>query len=529
MMHLLLWLESVLVTALACAVPLACAMRLDPSRWRTVLLTLSAVLPPLLLLGPLTGFGIFLSTCIAGVPLLAIVGLQIAGLASGGWLLRRAWREAPWPRLRLAAGLAGAVVLLFTTFTQTEQAVLVRARARGGEVLAVAASVMPARLPDDLNAALPYVRAAKALEGKDLTKLIDSNHERTVPDDDARWAEVARALDAYAPVLADLREGGRRLGCWFERDLSVQSLFSLRLEEISGLMLGSRLLHIATRARLATGEPASAWDCVETLARLAHHYGKEPFLISRLVAAAFDSQMFAAAAACLRRSGSGGPAAAAIPEPPPWSRQLRRALVMEQAAGTQAMLLASSCSDIFPAFFTLGGEMSCPRPWISAPMSRLYAVLLLEDDIATHQALLTGLRLAAHGPWKQWRAEAQRQEDDLRRPENRHLFSSMLLPAIGQSANTFARAQAHRSLVRLALAARAHHAATGAWPTTTTAGLAWPNDPFTDTPMPAEVSEGILVLWSVGPDGKDDHGSVKDKSKAKSKDDPDDFVLRVTP
>ncbi len=529
MMTILLWLETVLLTAVAAAVLLSWAMRLAPSRWRLVGLAVAAFLPVLLAPGSLWTLGFWLSFYIGGIPIWSLSGLLLTSITSNAWLFWRARRDEPWKSWRLASGLAAAVVLTLTTFTLAEQAVIANLRTRSGESLAVATTVMPVSIPDEQNAAIPYTRAIPSLESQDLIKFkTENNGFRKWTDDDPRFREILQKLTEWREPLADLHEGGRRSGCWFERDFSSQALIDVTFRELVPLMNGAHLLWLDAHARFATGDVIQGWRSVESLSRLAQHYAREPFLLCQLVAVSIDGMAFTAATAGLKHPDQRELADIHIPEANSWSRQLRRALIMEQASGSQAMALANIRDDVLPLIMQQVVandqlENSTNRPWL-----RLYTVFLLEADFSDFQRTLTAWRRATQKTWTDWQREEA--EFDRRRgnPQERHIFGSLLLPAVKGAAEYMAVSEGQRSLVRLALAARTHRRTTGSWPANpeALAGImSWPRDPFTDSPLRAEVREGKLVLWSIGPDGVDDHGD-KEWDRAKK---TGDLVLTVSP
>lgn len=529
MMNTLLWIETLLVTTLLMALAIAGVQRWPLRRWRVPVLILAALVPVLLVPTPLAAFAIFLHAHLLVVPIAALSALVVAALICQALLVWRSLRAPPWPAGRLTLALIGALVLLGTTFTQAEHAVLVRAQSQRGEALAVVASVMPAAVPDALNAAIPYQRAAKAADQLKLDSLDPDPHlaATTWSDDDPRWRDMAVKFAPWQGIFADLVEGGQRPACWFDRDWSDQFLFSLVFEEQGGLRNAARALGLQTRVQLATGDAEGAWRSLITLTRLAEHYQGEPFLINRFTAASYDGLAFTAATAGLRRCRPEQlPDPNAIPAAHPWERRFRHALIVEQAAGIQAMQRTGTCAEVFPVFGMLNGVPEPVSRWISH-MVPLYTILLLEDDIADYRDHMQRLRRML----KEGDMAKLHEEEGLLLAQARegrsHLLSHMLMPAIFPCVHGFARAEAQRSLIRLGIALRRQRAATGAWPTlgADLPALRWPRDPFTGQPMPAALRDGGVVLWSVGSDLKDDQGLVEQRKTS----DPGDVVLRIAP
>ena len=539
MMHALLWCETLALAAVCGALLVALAQRLRHSRRRSLLLCAAAVLPvlPLVLLAALAWI---LHADRISTPVWPLSTLTLLGLAVAVVLIARGWAARYWPRRRLGIALVATLILTMTTFTQIEQTTLLRVAARGSEGFAIGLAMLPARLPDEMNAAIPYGRAVRALEQVDLPDLVGADLARTWTDEDPRWSapELSTRMQEWDDALDLLVAGSARPGCWFERDLSAPSLFAIGLPEISGLTRGSRLLQMRSRMRAATRQDAGAWQDAVALGRLAYHYQDEPFLISRLIAAAIDGHAFRSMAVCLRLGLAHGPLAAdALPEPLSWQTSLRRGLVADQAAGMQTMQLVASGSEEFRWVQRLSasGDSFPLRSWINRPASRLYTVLLLESDLTGYLDAVEELQRAADEGLASYRATVSRLHATRSERGGAGMLASLLLPAVDGVANHLLLAEAQRSLLRLALEARGHHVRHGAWPEPGSAipgedrpGSAWPRDPYAEAPLRAAIRDGELVLWSIGPDGADD-GGLKECETAPGQDPQGDVILRVAP
>jgi hypothetical protein len=56
-----------------------------------------------------------------------------------------------------------------------------------------------------------------------------------------------------------------------------------------------------------------------------------------------------------------------------------------------------------------------------------------------------------------------------------------------------------------------------------------PRDPFNEKPFGYRLTDEGFMLWSVGPDGKDDGGKTFEELELNSMDNGGDLVLRVPP
>jgi hypothetical protein len=93
----------------------------------------------------------------------------------------------------------------------------------------------------------------------------------------------------------------------------------------------------------------------------------------------------------------------------------------------------------------------------------------------------------------------------------------LLLPVLGKIAESTARAEARTRLADLGVAMTRHKLKHGSYPATLDALDAGPVslltlDPFDGQPLRMVAADGGLVLYSVGPDGKDDGGKEYDAS-----------------
>jgi hypothetical protein len=153
-----------------------------------------------------------------------------------------------------------------------------------------AEQVIPARLPDDQNAALNYEAAALLLKselaGKEsLLKRMSSLAERICKDSaDVEATDKFRQLshkEVVKAAMAALERGGAKTGCRYEVDYTKgpEMLFS----HISPCRDLLRILCVRARLQAAIGNREEAWGTIIASLHLANATKSEPLLVSQLV------------------------------------------------------------------------------------------------------------------------------------------------------------------------------------------------------------------------------------------------------
>jgi hypothetical protein len=106
----------------------------------------------------------------------------------------------------------------------------------------------------------------------------------------------------------------------------------------------------------------------------------------------------------------------------------------------------------------------------------------------------------------------------------------LLTPATTAASNAFFRSQAELGATAILIAAERHRRKTGKWPTAIkeidpSILPRPPVDPFTGKPFRIEYHDGQIVIHSIGPNGKDEHGEYDPKRWIKGG--PDDVGARA--
>jgi hypothetical protein len=539
--HALIWVESLAVALLVPALVTACAARWPRRFGQGVVPVLTTVLLVALAAGLTWALGYFrFQAFLDSVPFWPVLAWTVLFAVGAVFLLVRGLRRRQdeavpaarsWPRGRLALALAVAVMLAGTTFTNLELAVKVQLAAVRAEAGAKALALTPPRVPDRDNAAPVYREAFAALTPADKVPPPWRDKAATwLALDSAAFdpgdKDLADFLATQERGLALLRKAAAMPGCSFERDYSRG--IELRLPELDQLRHGARLLALDARARAAHGDGPPALADVAALYGIARHIN-EPILISIFVAAAIEEMGARALEGVLahttpqpeqlaRLSASLGQGAS-------YRTQVQRAFQMEEAAlglSSFTMLAGENAAEWSRAFGTLGGGEVGGRV-LSSPV---YRVFFLPDDLAAYRRTMGRMQELADRPYYEahegW-AEFDRQF----RTHRGGVLTGLIVPAGGKWARRAAEADALRQLARLALAVAAYRAKEGKYPGRLDDVLPGsiaeiPSDPFDGQPLRSRRDGKGLVVYSVGPDLKDDGGAAWDANRGEG-----DLVFRL--
>jgi hypothetical protein len=522
---LLLWLEGLAVAVLFAALVTACVARWS-RRWLQVVVVVLAMFWPVAFGAVLTwGMGLLWFHRQFSLPTnwfayflswtLVLVGVACVVIVRG---LRRTGAEAvpagrAWPRGSLALGLGLAVILMGITVSNMDLAVkaqLGTVRAKAG-ALALAATP---RVTDRDNAAFVYEQASAALTP--LTKLPPPWQAKTdvwfgheADKIDFKDGDLKAFLASQQHALALLRKAGAMPGCHFEHYPTPPPMETI-LAELSELRRYCNLLALDAVYRAANGDSGLAVDDLAALYGLAGHTRGEPMLIGFLTGAALEAvavQTFQDVLARVKPRPE-ELARLTLEEGLPYRRAFQRSLVMEEAFGLAAFAMTG---DGFGAALShaSGGDESDVDA--AGPFWRIF---LLGDDLASYRQLMREFQTRAGRPYYETHARG-RANDEASKIRPAGILTRLLVPALVKVEEAAVRADAHRQLARLAVAAVAYRAKNGKYPERLDALVPEylpqiPTDPFDGQPLRMRHAGDTLVLYSVSIDLTDDGGRPMD-------------------
>lgn len=416
--------------------------------------------------------------------------------------LARASRS--WPPAKLLLAFLVAMMLASMTLWNMDLEVRAEAATARTEAGALLLAVVPPDLPDDQNAAVLYEKAFERLKADSALKYPECPLEQDAPD--PKSLAVAELLARHALTLALLREGASRPVCRFDHNYARPSI-SMLLPELNWCRLAALLLALDARHELSAGRVAAAVTDVQAMFRLGQGVAQEPLIISALVGFGIDHLAVHALAEVLPAvTDQAQLAPLRLLDPASLRRSVRRSLQGEEAFG-----LATFC-DIASGQLTLDqvtGRASAG--FENGPESSiLLRVFLMPQDFAAYRRLMESYQEAAAKPYDPGAAQAASSA------ASEGLLTSILLPAFSRfleqsniAVSVYAEAQAAVALTRY----RLEH---GEFPRSLNALVPKhlddvPVDPFDGKTLRFVVKPDKCLIYSVGPDGKDDGGSPYDE------------------
>ncbi len=525
----LLGIEVLAVALLFVATLAACIARLR-SRISQLVLWVLVVLPPFLLFAALTagaGFLKFKHLLVNGL-FYSLLAIAVCFVLGAIWIRRVGLRrkgedpDAPaargWSRGKLAVALLVSVVLCLMTLWNLDVAARQQAGALRAEARSLALSVAPARVPDRDNAAIFYEQAFEAMgDEQDWPDELRKKWEKWLEFDSKAFnpkdPELRQFLDRKAPVLALLHRAAGLSGCYFNRDYGRPSIEML-LPELGNLRTMARLLSLDARVKTAQSDGAGAVRDINTMFRMAEHCSEDPILVSLLVAMALDNTASNTLEAVLttRKLSEGDLAVVRIGDAICYNRLLKRALIMEEAFGLSILhqLLADDLD--LKALAEIGAIV----PLNSRP---LYVLFLFQTDLAAYRRFLGRYQQLGSEPYYRTKDRWDNFEEEFETGP-RGLLTTMLVPALSRCAEAVAQADARRRVARLGLAMARYRAENEKFPEKLD-GLvpkfitAVPRDPFDGKPLRLKQTADGPIVYSIGPDQKDDGGKPLEPEERK--------------
>ena len=445
-----------------------------------------------------------------------------------GIILRRGLqnrRAALWPAWKLSIVFAAACMLSLMTFWNLDlnaKNQLGRLRARAGSIIA---ATFPPKIPDSQNAARVYEQAFESLgmmtniKPADWAILMDNwldsqeGEQSTTRPSDAKIREI---LKTNARGLNQLRRAAGMKQCNFVGYWDWTDLVSALAPQMSNMRSAAELLAADARIRAIDGDFAGAVADLNASFGMSEHLTQEPTVLSALVAIAIESRVVETMEIVLAGGNATASELLSLRIDPLFShgRMVRSAL-----RGEEAMVLSM--------FASMGdsGYQGTPNPSL-LPLRRVF---LIEDEIRGYNAAVREWQRLAVMPFHlgrdQWKSFHKRML------EQQGGFVTMMLPAISAYVDRAAESDARRRLASLAVAMTIYRIKTGGLPESLDT-LApefietIPTDPFNGEPMRmVRSSNGGAVLYSVGPDLKDDGGQPLDKKKGRT----GDVIFRLAP
>jgi hypothetical protein len=519
--YALMWVESLTAALLLQALVTACA-----ARWRRFTRTFASIVMAIAILTLAVGVTLVVSflrfaVFILSAPFPTVLTWTVGFAVGAVWVVRMGLKRhkddgtpaaRSWPRGRLALATAAALIVNGITFTNMDLAMKihlsgVRAEA-GAQILALA----PPRVPDRDNAAPVYLEAISALTpSAKLPAAWREKEEDWLSLDKSQWKpsdkDVADFLASQEIGLSLLRQASAMAACSFDRDIALSR--NLPVPDWN-LARCAQLLALDAVVKASRGDAKGATSDIAAIHGITRHLA-DPFLLSVLVAAAIEKTGAKALEEVLAlvRLDADNLDRLAQGQGVSYRERMRRAFRMgEVAFGLSYFAMAAGeDSDSLPA------ELKTEVDGMFKLFPRaVWRVFFMQDDLSAYRRRMREAEALMAKPYYEAR-DGWEAFDRSFRANRGGLLTWRILPASERIALPMTEADAARQLARLALAATAFKNKTGQYPAQledlVPAYLSQvPTDPFDGKPLRMKrVAEGLL-LYSVGPDMKDNGGQV---------------------
>jgi hypothetical protein len=396
------------------------------------------------------------------------------------------------------------------------------------------ADVIPPDVPDVENAALLYESAilllkAQPAPNRNLLKYLGGFSDKFLkesiePDELAEFQKLIEQ-DAVNQAISVVEQGAQRRSCRFDHDYKAG--LNMLMPNLGGFRNIIFILGAKSCLDAEAGRPDAAWNLVQTQLRLADSLRNEPILISFLV--------------CLASIRSSCETIQRICEvAPPKAEQYK---TIES--------LLSNYEAIEPLVLALDGERLLCGEWafnllkngsfgeLSASLGTEYRFgkmlpsfysvfkpLFLADHAAYVRIMGDYTRLVQQPYSFNEKAAMMRQVDETR--SRLYIITSIFAPAMLRVNELYAESIARMRITRVGLALLQEKKAQGVFPDTLEKlNMENLDDPFSTEPLRYKPQGQGFILYSIGPDQKDNGGSPKQKKQksARGRPAPDDWDI----
>jgi hypothetical protein len=450
-------------------------------------------------------FGYTLSLLIAYViGIIVILGVGRHREAPG---LARA--SADWRRGKLVLALLVAFTLATMTLWNMDLEVRSEAAAVRTEAGALLLAVVPPQLPDEQNAATLYEKAFARLKADPDRN--DPQNPLEADSVDPKSPEVEKFLARHELTLRFLHEAAVLPVCRFDHDYAHPSIDML-LPELNWCRTAALLLQLDARHQLATQNVHEALIDINAMFRLGQGVGQEPLIIGALVSFGIDhlatNTLQQALPAVTKDTDL---SLVHVDDAASESRVVGRALQGEEAFGL------SIFSDLAGGRITMG-ELSGGHAHDETPMDLLVEgsgglvvrVFCMPHDMVAYRQTMVSVRDAVSKPY----AEGDAILAHTGPPDG--LLTRIIVPAFNRFLLQDNLAVTHHVEAQTAIALTRYRFTHGAFPAKLEALVPdylddLPVDPFDGKPLRFVSKPEKFLIYSIGPDGKDDGGSPYDE------------------
>ncbi len=381
--------------------------------------------------------------------------------------------------------------------------------------------VIPPEVPDAENAALLYESAALLLKAQpapegNLLEYLGGLSQTFVKEslESDKLVELQQLIeqDVVTQALSIVEQGTQRRSCRFHRDYTT-GIYIL-LPNLSNLRQLSRILSAKACIEARAGNLDNAWNVVHTQLKLADAMRNEPILVPQLV-----------------RNASIKLACRTIQE-------LCAIAPSNDQQYSSIQEILSGLDDIAPMVLAIDGERLLLGEWaFNLPKNELYKVTMELDepedipgiiyrliilrttfkplflaDRATYMRLMHKSAQLFEDPYLRNQTYDMEKEVE----EQHHMLTKMLFPSMIRVKQIHREMTAELRITRAGLALLQHKQDRDAFPDTLEAlKLSDIIDPYSAEPLRYKAQGQGFILYSIGPDKKDNGGNPREKKQEK--------------
>ncbi|MDP9174460.1 MAG: hypothetical protein M3O30_11420 [Planctomycetota bacterium] len=444
------------------------------------------------------------------------VSLLLAYLIGASVILRRAGRHEPglppaaaaWGRVPLALACLTATIVGYMLLCNMDLVIRARCAISSVRVNSIYLAALPAITSDAQNAAPLYEKAFDHLKEvqKDEERIENpptGNRDDFDPNEPATLSFLAQ----QAPTIALLRRAAALPGCRFDADLGQPNI-TVMMPFLNEERNAANILSLEARVEISRGHASSAIADTSSIFRMSRQLGQRPLIISGLVGMGIDSlgaKTLEQVLPMIRNPGE--LAELRLEELAPIGRIFRQSLRAEEVFG---LAVYGNMPDLEPN--PTPGSAPLESHFLasgSGPGGAFVRVFFL--DVDEYMKLMEDLQSDATLPYFQTITKQSLNANSSRASNG--LFTSLLGKSLSQRLLvTCARIEATDACAQTAVAMTRYRLDNGALPSHLQNLVpkyleAVPTDPFDGQPLRLAIKKNQWIIYSIGPDGKDDGGT----------------------
>jgi len=435
-------------------------------------------------------YGLSLSiVCIGGSVLVLRYGLK--GAASENPLAKS------WHRLPLIGTTVVFLLIYCGVINTIDTRMLIRLARIHTESSADLMNLLPAKLPDTLNARTLYEQAAQSLD----TKLKDARwlYDIDKPDFDVTANTVTEILNKSQRALQLVRKAVALTE--YSLNPGMSNFYLWPIPNYSDHRNFGRLLTLSARRKALNGDLNGALNDLDVMKKMAAHFRHYPFLISFMIGRAIDEERIAGLEYVLAHTDKLPVDSLLFPlrVPPSVLPEFRRSIQVEAQGQLQSFASLASADNPLSGLST--SKTISPSDTV---LTSLWRVFMLPSDLKSAYQI-TKLKSQKALSYKEMQNIFNEINEAFKAGEF-GMFTAIATPAYSDYIQRTMQYDAQRSLETLALAVTAYRNNKGEDPVKIDDLVPdyldrVPPDPFdAEQPLQMKPISGGLDLFSKGPD-----------------------------